>query len=121
MLRRWRSSRRSRARIHEATPYKSHATPVGGDAGYPDRGRLRAGLRGERVARRRRAQEHPAEIVAKLNKEITASLADPGMKAQIVDAGGTVLAGSPADFGHLFADETERWARVIRAGNIKPE
>jgi hypothetical protein len=43
------------------------------------------------------------------------------MKAQIVDEGGTVLAGSPDDFGHLIADETEKWARVIRAANIKPE
>ena len=63
----------------------------------------------------------PAEIVDKLNKEINAGLADPKMKARLADLGGTVLAGSPADFGKLIADETEKWGKVIRAANIKPE
>ena len=63
----------------------------------------------------------PAEIVEKLNKEINAGLADPKMKARLADLGGTVLAGSPADFGKLIADETEKWAKVIRAANIKAE
>ena len=63
----------------------------------------------------------PAEIIDKLNKEINAGLADPKMKARLADLGGTVLAGSPADFGKLIADETEKWAKVIRAANIKPE
>ena len=63
----------------------------------------------------------PAEIVDKLNKEINAGLADPKMKARLADLGGTVLPGSPADFGKLIADETEKWAKVIRAANIKPE
>ena len=63
----------------------------------------------------------PAEIIDKLNKEINAALADPKMKARLADLGGTVLAGSPADFGKLIADETEKWAKVIRAANIKPE
>ena len=63
----------------------------------------------------------PAEIVDKLNKEINAGLADPKMKARLADFGGTVLAGSPADFGKLIADETEKWGKVIRAANIKPE
>ena len=63
----------------------------------------------------------PAEIVDKLNKEINAALADPKMKARLADLGGTVLAGSPADFGKLIADETEKWGKVIRAANIKPE
>ena len=62
----------------------------------------------------------PAEIVDKLNKEINAGLADPKIKARLADLGGTVLAGSPADFGKLIADETEKWAKVIRAANIKP-
>ena len=63
----------------------------------------------------------PAEIIDKLNKEINAALADPKMKARLVDLGGTLLAGSPADFGKLIADETEKWGKVIRAANIKPE
>jgi len=63
----------------------------------------------------------PAEIVDKLNKEINAALADPKLKARLVDLGGTTLAGSPADFGKLIADETEKWGKVIRAANIKPE
>jgi tripartite-type tricarboxylate transporter receptor subunit TctC len=63
----------------------------------------------------------PPEIVDKLNKEINTGLADPKIKARISDLGGTVLAGSPADFGKLIADETEKWGKVIRAANIKPE
>ena len=63
----------------------------------------------------------PAEIMDRLNKEINAGLADPKMKARLADLGGTVLPGTPADFGKLIADETEKWAKVIRAANIKPE
>jgi tripartite-type tricarboxylate transporter receptor subunit TctC len=63
----------------------------------------------------------PAEIVDKLNKEVNAALADPSMKARLADLGGTALAGSPADFGKLIAEETEKWAKVIRAANIRPE
>ena len=63
----------------------------------------------------------PAEIVEKLNREVNAGLADPKMKARLADLGGTVLAGSPADFGKLIADETEKWGKVIRAANIKPD
>ena len=60
-----------------------------------------------------------AEIVDRLNKEINTALADPKLKARLVDLGGTVLPGSPADFGKLIVDETEKWGRVIRAANIK--
>jgi tripartite-type tricarboxylate transporter receptor subunit TctC len=63
----------------------------------------------------------PAEIIDKLNKEINAGLADPKMKPTLADFGGTPLVGSPADLGKLIADETEKWAKVIRAANIKPE
>jgi tripartite-type tricarboxylate transporter receptor subunit TctC len=63
----------------------------------------------------------PAAIVEKLNKEINAALADPKLKARLADVGGDVLALSPADFGKFIADETEKWAKVIRAANIKPE
>jgi tripartite-type tricarboxylate transporter receptor subunit TctC len=61
------------------------------------------------------------EIVEKLNTEINAGLADPNLKAQLTDSGSTPLAGSPADFGKLIVEETEKWGKVIRAANIKPE
>ena len=63
----------------------------------------------------------PAEVIDKLNGEVDAALADPKMKARFADLGVTVLAGSPEDFGKLIADETEKWAKVIRAANIKVE
>jgi tripartite-type tricarboxylate transporter receptor subunit TctC len=63
----------------------------------------------------------PVEITDKLNKEINAALTDPKMIARLADLGGTVLVGSPADFGKLIAAETEKWARVIKFANIKPE
>jgi tripartite-type tricarboxylate transporter receptor subunit TctC len=63
----------------------------------------------------------PAEIVDKLNREINAALADPAMKRRLADLGGVVIAGSPADFGKLIAVETEKWGKVIRTGNIKPQ
>jgi tripartite-type tricarboxylate transporter receptor subunit TctC len=63
----------------------------------------------------------PAEIVNKLNKEVNAALDDPKMKARLADLGGTPLPGSPADFGKLIADETEKWAKVIKSAGINPE
>jgi tripartite-type tricarboxylate transporter receptor subunit TctC len=63
----------------------------------------------------------PAEIVEKLNKEINASLADPKLQARLADLGGTPLVVSPAEFGKLIADETEKWGNVIRALNIKAD
>jgi tripartite-type tricarboxylate transporter receptor subunit TctC len=63
----------------------------------------------------------PTETITKLNEEINAALADPKIKARLADVGGTVLAGSPAEFAKLIADETEKWGKVIRAANIKPE
>ncbi|MFL6574583.1 MAG: Bug family tripartite tricarboxylate transporter substrate binding protein [Burkholderiales bacterium] len=62
----------------------------------------------------------PGEIVGRLNSAINAGLADPKLKARLADLGATPLAGSPADFGKLNAEETEKWGKVIRAGNIKP-
>jgi len=61
----------------------------------------------------------PAEIVDKLNSEINASLGDPKIKARLAEFGGTALVGSPADFGKLIADETEKWGKVIRFAGIK--
>ena len=63
----------------------------------------------------------PTEIVDKLNKEVNAALADPKLKARLDDLGGTPFGGSPADFGRLIADETEKWGKVIRFAGIKPQ
>jgi tripartite-type tricarboxylate transporter receptor subunit TctC len=63
----------------------------------------------------------PPEIVDKLNKEINAGLVDPKMRARLDDLGGGIFPLSPAEFGKLIADETEKWGKVIRAANIKPE
>jgi tripartite-type tricarboxylate transporter receptor subunit TctC len=63
----------------------------------------------------------PAEIIGMLNKEINAALADPKMSARFADLGGTPLVGSSADFGKHIAEETEKWAKVIQAANIKAE
>jgi tripartite-type tricarboxylate transporter receptor subunit TctC len=63
----------------------------------------------------------PAEIIDKLNKEINASLADPKNKTRLANLGGDALALSPADFGKLIADETEKWGNLIRTLNIKAE
>jgi tripartite-type tricarboxylate transporter receptor subunit TctC len=63
----------------------------------------------------------PPEIINRLNQEINASLADPRIKARLADLGGTVLVGSPADFGRLIADETAKWGEVIKLTGIKPE
>jgi tripartite-type tricarboxylate transporter receptor subunit TctC len=63
----------------------------------------------------------PTEIIDRLNKEITAGVADPKIKARFADLGGTALPLTPVEFGKLLADETEKWAKVIRAANVKPE
>jgi tripartite-type tricarboxylate transporter receptor subunit TctC len=62
----------------------------------------------------------PAEIVDKLNKEINAALADPKTKARLAAWGATALPGSPADFGKLIAEETEKWGKVVKFAGIKP-
>jgi len=63
----------------------------------------------------------PTEIVNTLNREINAALADPATRARFADLGGMVLPGSPTEFGKFMADDTEKWAKVIRAANIKAE
>jgi tripartite-type tricarboxylate transporter receptor subunit TctC len=63
----------------------------------------------------------PADIVEKLNKEINVALAEPKMIARLADLGGTALPGSPADFAKLIAEETEKWGKVVKFANIKPE
>jgi tripartite-type tricarboxylate transporter receptor subunit TctC len=63
----------------------------------------------------------PTEVIDKLNREINTAIADLKIKAQLADLGATPLVGSPADFGRLIAEDTEKWGKVIRAANIKPE
>jgi tripartite-type tricarboxylate transporter receptor subunit TctC len=63
----------------------------------------------------------PADIIDMLNKELNAGLADSKIKARIVELGGTVLGGSPAEFGTILSDATEKWARVIKFAGIKAE
>jgi len=63
----------------------------------------------------------PAEIVERLNKEVKAALADAGMKVRLADLGNVPMPMTPAEFGKLLAEETEKWAKVIRAANMKPE
>ena len=63
----------------------------------------------------------PAEIIEKLNREINAGLADPKLKARFTDQGLAAFVGSPADFGKFIVDETEKWAKVVRTANIKPD
>ena len=63
----------------------------------------------------------PTDIVDKLNREINAGLADPKIKTRLVELGGTVLAGSPADFSKLIAEDTEKWGKVVKFAGIKPQ
>ena len=98
-----------------------HAQAFGRAAGRSDRGGERSGLRSELVVRHRRAKGTPADIVETLNRETNAGLADQTIKARLDDMGGMALTGSPADFGKLIADETEKWGKVIRDAGIKAE
>jgi tripartite-type tricarboxylate transporter receptor subunit TctC len=63
----------------------------------------------------------PAEIIERLNKEINVALTDPRLKARLADLGGTVLPGSPAEFGSLMADEIVKWAKVVKFSGAKPD
>jgi tripartite-type tricarboxylate transporter receptor subunit TctC len=63
----------------------------------------------------------PPEIIDKLNKEVNAGLADPKIKARLAELGGMLIPGTPVDFGKLVADETDKWAKVIKAGGVALE
>jgi tripartite-type tricarboxylate transporter receptor subunit TctC len=63
----------------------------------------------------------PADIVQRLNQEINLALADPGIVARIADLGSTVLSGSPAEFGNLLAEETDKWAKVVKFSGATSE
>jgi tripartite-type tricarboxylate transporter receptor subunit TctC len=66
-------------------------------------------------------QHTPAEVIDKLNTETNAALADPKFRARLTGLGGAPLPGSPADFGRMFREETEKWAKVIRFADVKAE
>ena len=97
------------------------AAPLGGAAGIPTVGEFVPGYEASEWFGIGAPKATPAEIIEKLNREINAALADPKIKARLADLGGTVLAGSPADFGKLIAEETEKWGKVIKFADIKPE
>jgi tripartite-type tricarboxylate transporter receptor subunit TctC len=62
----------------------------------------------------------PADVIMTFNKAVNAAVADPKLKVRLADLGGILMPGSPADFGKLIAEETEKWGKVIRSANIKP-
>jgi tripartite-type tricarboxylate transporter receptor subunit TctC len=99
----------------------NHRDALGRAARHPDRGRVRAGLRGELLVWRRRSQEHTRRDLNKLNEAINAGLADPTIKARLADLGGVPMPMWPAEFGKFIAEETEKWGNVIRALNIKAD
>ena len=63
----------------------------------------------------------PADVIAALNKEVNAGLNDPQIRGRVTSLSAVTLTGSPADFGQLIADDVAKWARVIRAADIKPD
>ena len=84
-------------------------------------GRICVRLRGEWLDRHRAPRNTSAEIIETLNKAINAALTDPKMKARLADLGLEPLANSPAEFGNYIVQYTEKWGKVVRAANIKPE
>ena len=73
------------------------------------------------MVRCRRAENIPTEIVLKLNQEINAALADLKIKSRIAELGASTLPGSPADFGKLIAEETEKWGKVVKFAGVKAD
>jgi hypothetical protein len=89
--------------------------------GHPPRYRQRCKGRSALVRRQQCSVLLSREIIDKLNKEINAGLADPRIKARLADLGNIGLAVSPADFGNLIADETEKWSKVVKFSGAKPD
>jgi hypothetical protein len=75
----------------------------------------------EKTRKQKPLKNTPTEIIDKFNREIKAAPADPKMKTRLADLGSTVVAGSPADFGKLVADETEKWAKVVKFAGLKAD
>jgi tripartite-type tricarboxylate transporter receptor subunit TctC len=69
----------------------------------------------------RKPIRHAVEVVDRLNKEINAALADPRVQARLADLGGIPLVGSPAEFGKFIADETKKWAKVVKLSGARAE
>jgi tripartite-type tricarboxylate transporter receptor subunit TctC len=63
----------------------------------------------------------PPEIIDKLNKEINAAIADPNIRARLADMGGMLINGTPDEFGKVIAEETEKWAKVVKFSGAKPD
>ena len=97
------------------------ATRLGALPDIPTIGEFVSGYEASSVFGLGAPKNTPPEIIDKLNKEINAALGDPKFKARLADLDGTVLGGSPADFGKLIAEETEKWGKVVKFANIKPE
>jgi tripartite-type tricarboxylate transporter receptor subunit TctC len=97
------------------------ATRFEGAPNIPAIGEVVAGYEGSQWYGVAAPKNASPDIIQRLNKEIDAILNDPNIRARIADLGGTPLLGSPADFAKLIADETEKWGKVIRAANIKPD
>ena len=99
-----------------------HRDALGGAAGRPDRGRIRAGLRGERLVWRRRAEEHAdRRSSTSSTRRSTPASPIPRSRRGLPTLAAPCLRGSPADFGKLIADETEKWGKVVKFAGIKPE
>jgi hypothetical protein len=119
--------------LHHASRDRAHqsrqAACLGGDVqsalrgatGPSDHWRFLAGYEASITVGLGAPKNVAVEIIEKLNKETNAILAEPGMKARLADLGSEPTAMSPADFGKVLADETEKWAKVIRTANIKAE